>query len=405
MSGINIVVGPPGAGKGLWLIQVVRDILLDTEQTIVTNFAVKLPDLNAWLQKNHPDRAIDLHDRIRFLDLDEIKRFYLIRGPGREIPGVTKEQERQNVFPDYDPCKQWPSVCYILDEADIHFGAREYAEHGRSVNFYNKQHRKLGDTVYYCCQSAEQLDKQIRLLAQQTIVLKNLGKQKKGIFALPAVFCWSAYYQVPKQNDRPMASGVFRLKLDHGLQDCFETAAGVGLAGMKADRGEKQKGLSLLWVIPALILAGFLMIKAPVVLARVLSGATMGAAKVAAESYKPGHVVTNQTEETPGLFAASGPAPTNRLAPPATDLASGKATLRQQGLDASKPEVYLTGISTMNGKATVFLSNGDVYTSEDRELQFVSKRKAIIAGKTYVFAPAAPSAKERMPAARVAQPF
>ena len=277
MSGINIVVGPPGAGKGLWLIQVVRDILLDTEQTVVTNFAVKLPELNLWLPKNHPDRSIDLHERIRFLELDEIKRFYLIRGPGREIQGVTKEQERQNVFPDYEPCKQWPSVCYLLDEADIHFGAREYADHGRSVNFYNKQHRKLGDTAYYCCQSAEQLDKQIRLLAQQTIVLKNLGKQKKGIFALPAVFCWSAYYQVPKQNDKPMASGVFRLKLNQGVA--------LPSAALHEDPDQK----------------------------------------------------TN--------------------------------------------EVYLTGISTMNGKVVVFLSNGVVFTSDDKELRFVSQRMAIIGEK------------------------
>ena len=142
------------------------------------------------------------------------------------------KNKKQNVFPDYDPAKQWPPVCYILDEADIHFGAREYADHGRSVNFYNKQHRKLGDTVYYCCQSAEQLDKQIRLPAKQSIVLKNLGKQRKGNFALPQVFCWSSYYQVPKLNDKPLASGVFRLHLDHGLQECFRDGAGVGLAGM-----------------------------------------------------------------------------------------------------------------------------------------------------------------------------
>ena len=399
------MVGPPGAGKGLWLIQVVRDILLDTEQTIVTNFALKLAELNVWLQKNHPDRAIDLHERIRFLELDDIKRFYLIRGPGREIEGVTKEQEKQNVFPDYEPCKPWPPVCYILDEADIHFGAREYADHGRSVNFYNKQHRKLSDTVYYCCQSAEQLDKQIRLLAQQTIVLKNLGQQKKGIFALPAVFCWSAYYQVPKQNDRPMASGMFRLHVDHGLQNCFETAAGVGLAGMKADRGEKRKGLSLFWVIPALVLAGILLVKAPMLLARGLSGATIGAAKVAAELHKLGQIVTNPRSETPGLFTQSNPEVTTTIPGRSPErLISPDGSVRQT-TDPRKAEVYLTGVSTVNGKVIVFLSSGEVYTSEDRELQFVSKRKAIIAGNTYVFAPVGRSSKEETPAARPLQPF
>ena len=126
MSGINIVVGPPGAGKGLWLIQVVRDILLDTNQTIVSNFVVKLAELNIWFQKNYPDKAIDLHERIRFLELGEIKRYYVIRGNGKQIQGVSKEDEKRNIFPDYDPCKQWSPVCYILNEADIHFGAREY---------------------------------------------------------------------------------------------------------------------------------------------------------------------------------------------------------------------------------------------------------------------------------------
>lgn len=386
MSGINIVVGPPGAGKGLWLIQVVRDILLDTNQTIVTNFAVKLAELNIWFQKNYPDKAIDLHERIRFLELDEIKRFYLIRGNGREIQGVTKEQEKQNVFPDYDPCKQWPPVCYILDEADIHFGAREYADHGRSVNFYNKQHRKLSDTVYYCCQSAEQLDKQIRLLAQQTIVLKNLRKQKKGIFSLPAVFCWSAYYQVPKLNDKPMASGFFRLNIDHGLQECFETAAGVGLAGMKADRDEKAKGVSLLWAIPALIIAGILLVKMPLLLAKGLSGATMGAAQAAAESYKSSNVLTNHTGQTPGLFAPSA-ATENAQAGSVLPYAMTVPDKQSPRMTENKPkEVFLTGISGLGGRVTVYLSNGEVFTSGDRELEFVSKRMAIIGGKKFVFA-------------------
>ena len=234
-------------------------------------------------------------------------------------------------------------------------------------------------------------------------MLKNLGKPRKGIFALPQVFCWSSYYQVPKLNDRPMASGVFRLHLDHGLQECVETAAGVGLAGMKADRNEKLKGVSWWWVIPSVLLAGFLMVKVPMLLAKILSGATMGAAKTAAASYKLSSVITNQTDETPDLFA-----PTKAEVPKANSLGHAFAlhtpALRQTA-DSGTNEVYLTGISTMNGKVIVFLSNGNVYTNGDRELQFVSKRKAIISGKTYLFAPAAPSAKEGTPAGRLVQPF
>lgn len=393
VSGINIVVGPPGAGKGLWLIQVVRDILLDTKQTIVTNFAVKLAEMNVWFQKNYPDTAIDLHERIRFLELDEIKRFYLIRGNGKEIQGVSKEEEKRNIFPDYDPCNEWPPVCYILDEADIHFGAREYADHGRSVNFYNKQHRKLSDSVYYCCQSAEQLDKQIRLLTQQTIVLKNLGKQKKGIFSLPQVFCWSAYYQVPKQNRAPMASGVFRLRLDHGLQDCFETAAGVGLAGMKADRDEKRRGVSLFWAIPALIIVGIILVKAPMLLAKGLSGATLGAAEIAAKSYKFSKGAANVVDEPLEFFPSDNAevaTPEVATASPNAVVAIPSKTTRE---DEDQKEVFLTGISSFGGRVRVYLSNGKVFTSDDRDLDFVSKRIAIIGGKKYAFEPSSYGAK------------
>ncbi len=41
----------------------------------------------------------------------------------------------------------------------------------------------------------------------------------------------------------------------------------------------------------------------------------------------------------------------------------------------------------MNGKAVVFLSSGEMFTSDDRELQFVAKRFAIINGKKFTFPP------------------
>ena len=39
---------------------------------------------------------------------------------------------------------------------------------------------------------------------------------------------------------------------------------------------------------------------------------------------------------------------------------------------------FLTGISTFGGKAVVYLSDGQVFSSADRELEFASKRIAII---------------------------
>ncbi len=163
----------------------------------------------------------------------------------------------------------------------------------------------------------------------------------------------------------------------------------VDLAGMKADRGENQKGLSLLWIIPALVLAGFLMVKVPLLLAKGLSGATMGAAKVAAEAYQFGNILTNQIGETPGLFATAHPErlKTNALL---RDSGFSMPAIRQDS-EPKTNEVYLTGISTMNGSAVVCLSNGEIFPSEDRELQFLSKRAAFINGRKFTFVPQLPS--------------
>ncbi len=90
-------------------------------------------------------------------------------------------------------------------------------------------------------------------------------------------------------------------------------------------------------------------------------------------------MITNQIAETPGLFAIanSDTARTNPLPLAVTR----RAPTLQQDSEQKTNEVYVTGISTMNGKVVVFLSNGEAYTSDDRELQFVTKRKAIIAGQ------------------------
>ena len=132
---------------------------------------------------------------------------------------------------------------------------------------------------------------------------------------------------------------------------------------------------------------------------------TIGAAKVAAESYKLGQVVTNQMGETPGLFPAVRPEPTNSFA-----YSPAEPTLRSDGssrrrADERKPEVHLTGIAVLNGKAVIYLSNGQVFTSDDRELRFVSNKMAIVGDKKFVFPPASSVPKNSAQAPRTVQPF
>jgi hypothetical protein len=237
------------------------------------------------------------------------------------------------------------------------------------------------------------LDKQIRLLTQQTVVLKNLGKQKRGIFALPKVFCWSSYYKVPTAMDKPLSYGTFRLHLDRGLQECFETAAGVGMAGMRADRDEKTKGVSWLWFFALAALFCFGLVKVPMLLARGVASVTMGSAKAAAASYKI-TVITNGAPARADLFTGTN---SERKVVLPTTQQSIPATLQpaQVPEPEKSKEVYLAGFALVGGRATVFLTDGRQYTTDDRELEFIGKQFVVIQGKRYGFAPPDIEARKR----------
>ena len=104
-------------------------------------------------------------------------------------------------------------------------------------------------------------------------------------------------------------------------------------------------------------------------------------------------VASRQRLETPGLFPptqnnpviSSSVAPMHRSAYPA---------MPRQPEGEKPPEVFLTGVTMVGDKAVVYLSNGDVFTSDDKELEFASKRMAIVSGKKFVFAPPMSSGKE-----------
>ena len=366
MTGIRIITGPPGAGKGLYMIyKVVLPCLLDTNQTIVTNFAIDLSALNLWIQQNYPGAVIDLHERICFLSDDEeseyyIKKFFLVRGNGRLLKGVTAEDEKRNIFPSYSDAHAWPPVCYLLDEADLHFGAREYAQHGRSVNYYNKQHRKLGDAVWFGCQAVAQLDKQIRLLTQETIVMKNLGKLRMNLFKLPKLFVFWQYYQVPKGNDsEPLVTGEFKMKSLGGLQDCFKTEVGVGMGGVGADKKEKMPGLPWQLLIVAFAIVFYGVWHFGDFVKWTMNGHRSKPKFVAQRSQKIS--VTN----SPSIVVP----------------AAEKMEMPVKSIIEEKPKIYLTGYAKMTSGFRAFFSDGSSVGADNPDLQFIAEDYVIMRGQ------------------------
>jgi hypothetical protein len=69
-------------------------------------------------------------------------------------------------------------VVYHLDECQLLYNVRKYAEAPEGMPFYLSQHRKLGDDIYVYTQKPENVDKMLRGFTQPI----HAGKlQDKGI--------------------------------------------------------------------------------------------------------------------------------------------------------------------------------------------------------------------------------
>ena len=259
---VHFISGKPGGGKTLYSLRLILDELLHGDRLIVTNVPLRFPELNAYLQERY-DRlyqvrfivenavnGIPLHlkDRIRIITEDELTQFFTFRGNGVRLAGVSNEDWRKGVRPDYSTVKD-SGVFYVLDEVHIAFNSRAWALTGNEVLYYLSQHRKLGDDVVCITQSVNNVDKQFRSVAQDYTYIRNLSKQRAGFMRLPAMFVRSTYAGPFTPTSTAMESGTFKLDVS-GLAACYDTAKGVGIHGRAgADTRARKKGISWIWFV------------------------------------------------------------------------------------------------------------------------------------------------------------
>lgn len=250
---VHFISGVPRGGKSLYAVRLIVEELVYGSRVVVTNVPLKLGRLNEYLQEKYGDAAPDLHKRVRILTDDETREFWRYRGEGLKGPErLTKEEWRDGKRPDYS----WVTdagVYYCIDEVHNFYNAREWMETGRDALNYLSQHAKLGDTVICITQCINNVDKQFRSVTQDFTYVRNLSKERMGMFRLPAIFMRSTYLQ-PKTGAQSaaMTTGTFRLDVS-GLASCYDTAAGVGIHGTVADRNEKPKGPSWMWAVGGLV--------------------------------------------------------------------------------------------------------------------------------------------------------
>lgn len=152
-------------------------------------------------------------------------------------------------------------ILYAIDEAHEFFNARQWAETGVDALHYLSQHRKLGDEVLFITQHVRNVDTQLRRVAQDFSYIKNCRKMKLpilgGFFKAPSIFIRTTYQEEKTGSNTGGEPEVRTFTLDaKGVASCYETAAGVGIAGAAADKEDKPRGLPW-WSLPVFFVLCF----------------------------------------------------------------------------------------------------------------------------------------------------
>lgn len=338
--GIHFISGKPGGGKGLYSMKLIVEELRSGCRAIVTNLAVKPPDLAAFLHEKYGE-TFGLLDRLTILEDENLNEFFLYRGKGIPKLAVVRDAKGQSISFDIATAQAGGGVFYLLDEVHLAFGAREWMNVGKSTIYYASQHRKLGDDVILVTQEPKNVEKQFRSLSQDCTLVRNHGMEKLLLFKQPSVFSRQTFINTPPAPaERPQEVSGF--KLDKGLGNCYATAAGIGIhnMGAKADIGkDRRSGLHWSWFVVAalLLICGLVMVPKLVGggMARLASG---GAGKAVAEKIAGTNPVsTNSVSPAPlATIPVSVPMSTNSVIGFSRSPISGRIFFLADGLKLSE---------------------------------------------------------------------
>lgn len=370
---IHFISGKPGGGKTLYSVKLIVEELLYGTRPIFTNVPLDVGRLNEYLQQQYPKKAIDVVGRVRLLNEDETASFWTYRAGGVRVRQLTKAEWAAGGRPDYTHVSDG-GVMYVIDEVHNYFNARQWALTGQDVLFYLSQHRHLGDTVVCITQAVGNVDRQFRSVAQDFTYLRNMVKEKQGLFRMPGIFVRRTYGSPPTDTSVPMETGTFRLDVS-GLASCYSTVAGVGIherAG-SADVGERRKGIHWAWFFVGVgLLAWFLFGMLPGLIAKQFdtNPMTLGSGPVVKPAGGP-------------VVLPPGPVPV--APPPPVVLGPGSVGLVPPARP-TEPELYLVGVVTLGG-GRVYLSDGRCIEASDPRLTEAGKDYVVFEGRKLVWRP------------------
>jgi hypothetical protein len=387
---VEFISGKPGGGKSLRGVMLLIEELRTSNRNIVTNLAMKVPDLCEYLHKEF-DCTFNCLERLRVLTPEQTMCFWLFPGIGIDIDPFKKAKwtsptKRSLDVPDFSlrEHENDPGTLFIIDEAHLFFAARNWANNGTDGFFYLSQHRKYRDDVILITQFIENVDKQFRTVAQSYSYIKNRYKENLPIFgglfrSMPG-FTQTTFPEPYRTGMLSVDTTRFTLDVQ-GICQVYNTAAGVGVVGKGGAEQTKKKGLPVYLTIVPLLLIGLGIWAVPKLLVRATLAGTKGASDLVA------NVTTNQTSRGDSRPVVKADLPgSGSNSRPASPIGESEKISKT---DVNPEQVYLSGWARLPGKQlVVYLTDGSFYTAEDKELEgFPTARSVKISGKEYTFPP------------------
>jgi hypothetical protein len=400
---VSFITGKPGGGKSFLATRVIiKELVSNPDTYVITNVPLKPQRIVEYAVARYGSHINPA--RIKVLSEEETKVFFLHRSGGHVAP---KPADGTDGHIEYEKCVgpdgetrnafELMPVLYVIDEAHLHFGSRDWAKTGKSAMFYLSQHRKMGDNVIFVTQSWKNVDAQFRRVAQDFTVCVNLAKRKAFGFKMPSVFTLRTYDSEPTPYALEVSTEAQRMDVD-GLGSCYDTAAGVGIAGRAADTKQEKKGLPWQLAVGLGVLFIAALVFVPIAIGdaskRILGIHVANPAVTNSVSTSTNTVPVTKTN-TPVIVPAAVIAPQTNSSPAlpltATRGPNGLPTLTTTNGTkfASGPKIEPEPIQKVKffvrsrGFVMLGMDNGDVFTVGDGRLQIAGKLAIIDGNRAY----------------------